>query len=132
MPDDDNEILKYIPGKKSLKVPFIICVDLECLLWKINTCSNNPDKSYTEKKAMRRPSGYSLVACCSFDKSKNERSYYREKDTMKIFCEDLKDQAMEIINYEKKNMIPLTDEEKKYIWKSEYLPYMWIRILYRW
>ena len=132
MPDDDNEILKYIPGKKSLKVPFIICVDLECLLWKINTCSNNPDKSYTEKKAMRRPSGYSLVAYCSFDKSKNERSYYRGKDTMKIFCEDLKDQAMEIINYEKKKMIPLTDEEKKYIWKSEYLPYMWIRILYRW
>ena len=64
---------------------------------------------------MRRPSGYSLVACCSFDKSKNERSYYRGKDTMKIFCEDLKDQAMEIINYEKKKMIPLTDEEKKYI-----------------
>ena len=32
---------------------------------------------------------------------------------MKIFCEDLKDQAMEIINYEKKKMIPLTDEEKK-------------------
>ena len=64
---------------------------------------------------MRRPSGYSLVAYCSFDKSKNERSYYRGKDTMKIFCEDLKDQAMEIINYEKKKMIPLTDEEKKYI-----------------
>ena len=25
MPDDDNKILKYIPGKKSLKVPFVIC-----------------------------------------------------------------------------------------------------------
>ena len=32
---------------------------------------------------------------------------------MKIFCEDLKDQAMKIINYEKKEMIPLTDEEKE-------------------
>ena len=31
---------------------------------------------------------------------------------MKIFCEDLKDQTMKIINYEKKEMIPLTDEEK--------------------
>ena len=30
---------------------------------------------------------------------------------MKIFCEDLKDQAMKIINYEKKEMIPLTNEE---------------------
>ena len=62
---------------------------------------------------MHRPSGYSLVTCCSFDKSKNERSYYRGKDSMKIFCDGLKDQAMKIINYEKKEMIPLTDEEKE-------------------
>ena len=35
-----------------------------------------------------------------------------EKDCTKIFCKDLKDQAMKIINYEKKEMIPLTDKEK--------------------
>ena len=32
---------------------------------------------------------------------------------MKIFCNDLKDQAKKIINYEKKEMLPLTDKEKK-------------------
>ena len=32
---------------------------------------------------------------------------------MKIFCKDLKDQAMKMINYEKKEIIPLTDEEKE-------------------
>ena len=113
MPDENNKILKYIPGEKSLRVPFIIYADLECLLRKINACSNNPDKSYTEKKATHRPSGYSLVTCCSFDKSKNEQKYYRGEDCMKIFCKDLKDQAMKIINYEKKEMIPLTDKEKE-------------------
>ena len=113
MPDEDNKILKYIPGEKSLKVPFIIYADLECLLQKINTCQNNPDKSYTEKKATHRPSGYSLVTCCSFDKSKNERKYYRGEDCMKMFCKDLKEQAMKIINYEKKEMIQLNDEEKE-------------------
>ena len=80
MPDEDNKILKYISGKKSLKAPFVIYADLECLLRKINTCQNNPDKSYTEKKATHTPSGYSLVTCCSFDKSKNECNYYREED----------------------------------------------------
>ena len=30
-----------------------------------------------------------------------------------MFCKNLKDQAMKIINYEKKEMIPLTDEEKE-------------------
>ena len=29
---DEYKILKYIPGEKSLKVPFIIYADLECLL----------------------------------------------------------------------------------------------------
>ena len=32
---------------------------------------------------------------------------------MKKFCEDLKDQAMKIINCEKKETIPLTNEEKE-------------------
>ena len=50
MPDEDNEILKYNPGEKSLKVPVIIYADLECLLEKIDTCQNNPEESYTEKK----------------------------------------------------------------------------------
>ena len=113
MTDEDNKILRYIPGKKSLRVPFIIYADLECFLEKINTGSNNPEKSYTEKKARHRPSDYSLVTCCSFDKSKNEQTHYRGGDCMKIFCENLKDQAMKIINHEKKEMIPLTHEEKE-------------------
>ena len=82
MPDEGNKILKYISGEKSLRVPFTIYANLECLLQKINTCSNNPDKSYTEKKATHRPSGYSSVTCCSFDKSKNECNYYRGKNCM--------------------------------------------------
>ena len=51
MSDEDNKILKYISGEKLLRVPFIISADLKCLLKKINTCMNNPKKSYTEKKA---------------------------------------------------------------------------------
>ena len=34
IPDQDNRILKYKPGEKSLNVPFIIYADLECLLKK--------------------------------------------------------------------------------------------------
>ena len=32
---------------------------------------------------------------------------------MEMFCKDLKDHATEIINYEKKEMIPLTNEENE-------------------
>ena len=113
MPSEDNKILKYNPGEKSLKVPFIIYVDLECLLQKINTCQNNPEKSYTEKKAKHKLPGYSLVKCCLFDNTKTTVNYYIEKDSMKVFYKDLRDDAMKIINYEKKEMIPLTNEEKE-------------------
>ena len=52
MHNESNKTLKYVPGKKSLRVLFIIYADLECLLKKINTCQNNPEKSYTEKKSL--------------------------------------------------------------------------------
>ena len=50
MPDEDNKILKYNHGEKSMRVPFIIYADLECLLEKMHSCQNNREKSYTEKK----------------------------------------------------------------------------------
>ena len=38
MPNEDNKIIKYNPGEKSIRYPFIIYADLECLLEKISTC----------------------------------------------------------------------------------------------
>ena len=38
MPNKDNKILKYNYGEKSLKAPFIIYADLECLLDKMHSC----------------------------------------------------------------------------------------------
>ena len=46
-------------------------------------------------------------------KTRNKIGCYRGKDCMKNFCKDLKERAKEVINYEKKQMIPLTYEENK-------------------
>ena len=43
MPNEDNKIIKYNQGEKSIKLPFIIYADLERLLEKISTCHNNPE-----------------------------------------------------------------------------------------
>ena len=106
MPTKDNN------GEKSMKVPFIIYADLECLLKKMSTCINNPNELSTTKINKHTPSGYSIFTSCSFDESKNKLNYYRDKDCMKKFCKDLKEHATRIINYEKKKVIPLTKEEK--------------------
>ena len=49
MPKEDNKILKYSHGEKSLKAPFMIYAHLECLLEKMNTCHNH----YRGKNGMK-------------------------------------------------------------------------------
>ena len=128
MPNEDNKILKYNHREKPLKALFMIYADLECLLEKMHSCQNNLEKSYTEKKIKHTPSGYSLFTSCSFDPTKNKLDCYRDKDCMERFCKNLKEHATRIINYEKKEMIPLTNEENKsykkqkicYICKKEF------------
>ena len=60
MPNDNNKILKYNHGEKSLKAPFMIYADLQCLPEKMHSCQNNPEKSYTGKKIKHTPSSYKL------------------------------------------------------------------------
>ena len=83
----------------------IIYADLECLLEKMHSCQNNPEKSYTEKKTRHTPSGYSLFTNCSFDFTKNKLDCYKSKYAMKSFCKDLRQHAMKIFDYEKNGMI---------------------------
>ena len=115
MPSNDNNFIRYNQGEKSLKLPFVIYADLECILKKISTCYNNPDLSSTTKISQHVPSGYSIFTNCIFDKSYNKLSYYRGEDCMKRFCKDLRDHATRIIDFKKKFIIPLTkDEEDSY------------------
>ena len=85
MPKEDNKILKYNNGEKSMNVPFIM-YDLESLLEKMSTCHNDPKKSSTTKINKHTASGYSLFTHCSFDATKNKLEYYRGKNCMKNFC----------------------------------------------
>ena len=85
------------------------------------------------KKTKHTPSGYSLFLNCSFDATKNKLDCYRGKDyrgkdCMERFCKNLREHAIKIIDYEKKEMILLTDRENKsyekqklcYICKKEF------------
>ena len=113
MPGEDNEILKYNHGEKSIKVPFTIYADLEPLIEKMNTCHNNPKKSSTTKISKHTPSGYLFFTHYSFDTTKNKVDCCRDKNCMKNLCLDLREHATKIINYAKKEMIPLIKKEEK-------------------
>ena len=50
---EDNKVLKYNHGEKSMKVLFTIYADSECLLEKVSTCHNNPERSSATKKNIK-------------------------------------------------------------------------------
>ena len=83
MLNQDNEILKYNHGEKSMKAPFIIYADLESLLEKMSTCYDSLEKLST-KINNHTPSGYSLFMHCSFDETKNNLNHDRGKNCMKL------------------------------------------------
>ena len=114
MPTKDNNTIKYNHREKSMKLPFVIYADLECLLEKMSTCINNTNESSTTKINKHALSSYSIFIHCSFDESKNKLNYYRKDDCMNKFSKDLREHVTKIINYEKKKMILLTTKEEIY------------------
>ena len=57
-------------------------------------------------------------------------NYYRGKDCIEKLCKKLKEHAMKIINYEEKEMIPLTYEENKSYKEQKIKSYIWRKVLY--
>ena len=42
-------------------------------------CQNNPENSYTEKRAKHKPLGYAWCSVCLFDDTRNKLCFYRGK-----------------------------------------------------
>ena len=92
--------------EKSLsKFHLLFMLTQDSLLEKINTCHNNPKRSSTAKINKHIPFGYSLFTHCSFDTTKNKFDYYKDENCIKNLCQDLREHATKIIDYEKKEVI---------------------------
>ena len=68
---------------------------------KVQSCQNNPEKSYTEKIAIHKPSGWSLFVRSSFDEKENKLDYYRGKDCAEKVCKKFREKVIEVIDYRK-------------------------------
>ena len=98
MLSEDAKLLKFNQYKKFDEAPFIIYVDLECLIENIDRCKNNPENSSSKNVVQHTSSGFSMSTISSFKSTENKHDVYRDKECMKIFCESLRKHAMEIIN----------------------------------
>ena len=74
---------------------------------------NYPQKKYLNIVVEHIPCGYSMSTIWTFDGIENNYDVNRGKYCMKKFCKCLTEHAMQIINFEKKKIIPLTNGEYK-------------------
>ena len=100
MPSEDTKVLDFNQFKKPNKTPFYLYAR-ESLIEKIDVCKNNPEKSSTIKVS-KHSVRFLSMSKISFKSIKNKYAAYRHKDCMKKFCESLRENAVEIINFEKK------------------------------
>ena len=112
MLNEKNKYISTTSGKNSMRAPLVIYADIECLLMKIDCCENTTNNSYTERKAIYVPCGYSIVTCYSYDKTKNRQIWYRGQDCMEHFTETLGNIFIKYMNFEQKPMLPLSDDEE--------------------
>ena len=75
IPTEDKKYISSIPEKNILKNLFVIYADLACLLYPMITCDNTPDNSFTIKKNVHIPCGYSLLTSYAYDKTLNEHVF---------------------------------------------------------
>ena len=69
---------------------------------KQQSCQNNPGKSYTQRKTIHEPCGYSLDLITSFDKKENRHNFYRGIDCIKKLCKQVKEISTKIVNWKQK------------------------------
>ena len=74
---------------------------------------NNFEKSWKAKVCEHIPWGYLMSTIWTFDGIENKHDVYRGEDCMKRFCESLREQAVKIINFEKKKIMPFTNEQQE-------------------
>ena len=107
-------VKKYSNGQKSLVVPAAYYSDIECLIKQIDTCHNNPEQTPTTRVSKHEPCGFSIVAKSSITDIREKNTCYRGEDCMEKYCKKLREWVMKIVNYEMKEMIPLTEDENDY------------------
>ena len=88
----------------------MLTLSLKLNIRKQGGCTNNLEFSSATKIGEHTPWGYSVSTIWGFDHIENKHNLYRGKKFKKIFCTPLREHAKNIIDFEKKKLLPLTKE----------------------
>lgn len=124
-PNAKNNILKFKAFQKSMKVPFVVYADFECILKKLESDSNDdlPSTSAAASveinsnvERMHVPYSFGYYIKCSYDDNLDEFRIYHGNDCATKFVEFLIDDVKRLYTAHlalTKEMKPLTNEERQ-------------------
>lgn len=98
MPTKMDKILEFKNYNNSLRVPFVIYADFECLLRKTDTCKPDPSKSYTTAYQKHEPISFSYYVKYANGSYKPPVTYVG-LDAPKVFMEMLTEETIAIKRY---------------------------------
>lgn len=109
MPDKFDNVLKFKNFHHQQRIPFVVYLDFECILQKIDTVEPNPNKSFTTPYQLHKPFAFAYYIVGP-DIKKNKFVMYTAKndedDVVEIFFQMIKKDVLEIDEYYKK-IVPL-------------------------
>ncbi|GFU00864.1 c2H2-type domain-containing protein, partial [Nephila pilipes] len=114
MPSETCKFLKFKNFQHSLKIPFVVYADFECVTMKTDTCCPDPNFSFTNMYEKHVPIGFCYFISYQGGHYKDP-VVYRGTDAPKCFIEKLEKDAIEIEHIYKnpKPLLPLTESEKQ-------------------
>ncbi|GFT98807.1 uncharacterized protein NPIL_213371 [Nephila pilipes] len=114
MPSETCKFLKFKIFQHSLKIPFVVYADFECVTMKTDTCCPDPNFSFTNMYEKHVPIGFCYFISYQGGHYKDP-VVYRGTDAPKCFIEKLEKDTIEIEHIYKnpKPLLPLTESEKQ-------------------
>ena len=106
-------------------MPYIIYVDIESLIRKIDGCAKNPENSSTTKIGEHIPSRCSMSKIWGFDHKEDKHTLYCGKDCMRKFGTSLREHANNIIDFEKKKNATVNERKIKITSRCKSMLYLW-------
>ncbi|GFT98816.1 uncharacterized protein NPIL_213411 [Nephila pilipes] len=121
MPSETCKFLKFKIFQHSLKIPFVVYADFECVTMKTDTCCPDPNFSFTNMYEKHVPIGFCYFISYQGGHYKDP-VVYRGTDAPKCFIEKLEKDAIEIEHIYKnpKPLLPLTESEKQLYDNAKY------------
>ncbi|GBN18460.1 hypothetical protein AVEN_78484-1 [Araneus ventricosus] len=113
-----NETIKFKNYHKSLRTPFVMYADFECLTTKIDTCQPDENGFYMQKYHTHEPMSFALYIKYKHD-DYNPPITYRGPNATKVFYDRVKSEELKIKKiYDKKQPIKMTAENEKHFQRT--------------